>query len=101
MDIEQHQRDAAKEIDQCIGLLTHMVNDDDAFVSLPKEKQIELIKIAGQLSRPDCYQLKRRNKAIRKMKRQQVVSAECKARAATGIRLGSYLLHCGPGYSHR
>ena len=87
MDLEQHQRDAAKEIDHCIGLLTHMVNNSDAFVSLPKEKQIELIKIAGQLSRPDRHQLKRRNKAIRKMKRQQVVSAERKARAATGIRL--------------
>jgi NAD(P)-dependent dehydrogenase (short-subunit alcohol dehydrogenase family) len=87
LDIEQHQRDAAKEIDHCIGLLTHMVNNSDAFVSLPKEKQIELITIAGQLSRPDRHQLKRRNKAIRKMKRQQVVSAERKARAATGIRL--------------
>ncbi|MEE4262962.1 MAG: SDR family oxidoreductase [Desulfobacteraceae bacterium] len=87
MDLEPHQGDAAKEIDHCIGLLTHMVNNSDAFVSLPKEKQLELIKIAGQLSRPDRHQLKRRNKAIRKMKRQPLVSAERKARAATGIRL--------------
>jgi len=87
LDIEQNQRYSAKEIDYCIGLLTYMVNNGKAFVSLPKKKQIELIKIAGQLSRPDRHQLKQRNKAIRKIKRQQIVSTERKVRAATGIRL--------------
>lgn len=87
MDIEQNQCYTTKEIDHCISMLTHMVNNSEDFVALPKEKQIELIKIAGQLSRPDCHQLKQRNKAIRKMKRQQIVSAERKARAATGIRI--------------
>ena len=87
MDIEQNQRYSTKEIDHCIGLLRHMVNNGEDFVSLPKEKQIELIKIAGQLSRPDRHQLKQRNKAIRKSKRQQIVSTERKVRAATGIRL--------------
>ena len=87
MDIEPNQRYSAKEIDYCIGLLTYMVNNGKAFVSLPKKKQIELIKIAGQLSRPDRHQLKQRNKAIRKIKRQQIVSTERKVRAATGIRL--------------
>ena len=87
MDIEQNQRYSTKEIDHCIGLLTHMVNNGEDFVSLPKEKQIELIKIAGRLSRPDRHQLKQRNKAIRKSKRQQIVATERKVRAATGIRL--------------
>ena len=87
MDIEQNQRYSTKEIDHCIGLLTHMVNNGEDFVSLPKEKQIEFIKIAGQLSRPDRHHLKQRNKAIRKMRRQQIVSTERKVRAATGIRL--------------
>jgi hypothetical protein len=82
LDIEQNQRYSAKEIDHCIGLLTHMVNNAKDFVSLPKKKQIELIKIAGQLSRADRHQLKQRNKAIRKMKRQQIVSTERKVRAA-------------------
>jgi len=87
LDIEPNRRYSTKEIDHCIGLLTHLVNNGEDFVSLPKEKQIDLIKIAGQLSRPDRHQLKQRNKAIRKMKRQQIVSTERKARAATGIRL--------------
>ena len=87
MDIDNNQRYATKEIDHCIRVLTHMVNNDEDFVALPREKQIELVKIAGQLSRPDCHQLKQRNKAVRKIKREQTTSAERKARAATGIRI--------------
>ena len=70
MDIDNNQRYATKEIDHCIRVLTHMVNNDEDFVALPREKQIELVKIAGQLSRPDCHQLKQRNKAVRKIKRE-------------------------------
>ncbi len=87
MDIDDNQRYATKEIDLCIRVLTHMVDNAEDFVALPREKQIELIKIAGQLSRPDCHQLKQRNKAVRKIKREQTASAERKARAATGIRI--------------
>ena len=67
-------------------MLTHMVDNTEDFIALPKETQIELIKIAGRLSRPDCLQLKQRNKALRKLKRQRTVSADRKARAGTGIR---------------
>ena len=77
----------AKDIDHCIRILTHMVNNDEDFVAFPREKQIALIKVAGQLSRPDCHQLKKRNKALRKTKKQRIVGAERRARAATGIRL--------------
>ena len=87
MDIDNNRRYATKEIDYCIRVLTHMVNNDEDFVALPREKQIELVKIAGQLSRPDCHQLKQRNKAVRKIKREKTASAERKARAATGIRI--------------
>ena len=87
MITENSQRYAAEDIDCCIRILTHMVNNGEDFVALPREKQIALIKIAGQLSRPDCHQMKRRNKAVRKIKKEQKVSVERKARAATGIRL--------------
>jgi NAD(P)-dependent dehydrogenase (short-subunit alcohol dehydrogenase family) len=85
--MEQNRRYKAKDIDYCICLLTHMVNNGEDFVAMPREKQLELIKIAGQLSRPDCHQQKIRNKALRKIERQRIVSAERKARALTGIRL--------------
>jgi len=84
---EKSQSYTSEEIDLCIGLLTHMVNVSDDFVALPKDQQIELIKISGKLSRPDCHQLKNRNKALRKIKRERILTSERKARAATGIRL--------------
>ncbi|MCK5197393.1 MAG: hypothetical protein KAR21_03530, partial [Spirochaetales bacterium] len=76
-----------KDIDKCISILANLVDNSDDFAGLSKEQQIELMKTAGQLSRPDRYQLIKRNKAIRKKHRQQIVTLERKARAATGIRL--------------
>ena len=78
---------SAEDIDQCIGILSHLADNSEDFAALSKEQQIELMKAAGQLSRPDRYQVIKRNKAIRKKHRQQIVSLERKARAATGIRL--------------
>ena len=87
MDLKQSQNFTTEEIDHCIKILTHLVLKSEDFTALPKEKQIELMKIAGLLSRPDCHQLKQRNKAVRKMEKQQIAAAGRKARAATGIRL--------------
>ena len=87
MDIKETARYTEKEIDHCISILTHLVKNSEDFVTLPREQQIELMKIAGQLSKPDRHQIKQRNNAARKKRRQQIVSSERKARAATGIRV--------------
>jgi len=87
VSVKQNQYYTTKEIDLCINILTHLVNNCEDFAAVPKEQQIELMKVAGQLSRPHRRQQKRRNKALRKINRQQVVTLERKARAATGIRL--------------
>lgn len=87
MDTKQNQKYTTTEIDHCIAILTHMVTHGEDFILLPREQQIELIKRAGQLSRPDRYQRKQRNKAIRKIKKQAIATVERKARAATGIRM--------------
>ena len=87
MGIEQNQCYTIKEIEQCISILAHLTNNYENFAALPKKQQIELMKVAGQLSRPDRHQLKQRNKAIRKINRQKIIISERKARAATGIRL--------------
>ncbi len=76
-----------EEIDSCINLLDYMVNNEKDFVALPREKQIELLKLAGQLSRPDKEQKKQRRKEAKARKKQKIDSAERKARAATGIRV--------------
>ena len=84
---KKENRYTISEINQCIDILNHMVNQSEDLVSLPKEKQIELIKIAGQLSRPDTDQLKKRKKAVRENKKKQSAAPGRKARSATGIRL--------------
>ena len=86
MNIEKKHHYTEKEIDHCIDILDHLVKNSDDFKSLPKIKQIELLKVTGQLSRPDRDQLKQRNKANRKITKQKVINTERKARAATGIR---------------
>ena len=83
---KQNHSYTSQEIDHCISLLTHLVTNSEDFVALPREKQIELMQIAGQLSRPDCHLIKQRRKAARNRKKQQILSIERKARAATGIR---------------
>lgn len=87
MDLKQNRSYTIEEIDNCISVLTTLVNNYDEFALISEEKQIELMKVAGQLSRPDINQRKERIRAIRKMKRKKIVANERKARAATGIRL--------------
>jgi len=76
-----------KDVDLCLKVLTQLVDNDEEYAALPKEQQMELMKIAGQLSRPDVHQLKQRKKAVLKKKKQQIAAVERKTRAATGIRL--------------
>ncbi len=77
----------ADDIAKSISLLNHLSENATEFTGLPRELQIELIKAAGQLSRPDRHEKKKRNRAVRKAERTAIVTAEKKARAATGIRV--------------
>jgi len=86
MNQTEEQSYSKEEIDKCIDILSHLLENSDSFAALPKEKQIELMKVSGQLSRPDRHKLIKRNKAIRKKHRQEIVISERHARAQTGIR---------------
>ncbi|MCK5344781.1 MAG: SDR family oxidoreductase [Candidatus Heimdallarchaeota archaeon] len=86
MDMKEKQEYTSEEIDNCINILDHLVKNCDDFVLLPKDKQIQLMKVAGQLSRPDRDRIKKQNKAARNIIKQKAIKAQRKARAATGIR---------------
>ncbi len=77
---------SSEEIEDCISLLEHLHNNGDQFLGLPEKQRIALMKAAGQLSRPDREERKKRNKEIKQANRKAVVSYERKARASTGIR---------------
>lgn len=87
MDLKPDKSVTLDEIEQCLRVLGHLLQHEEAFVALPRETQIELMKIAGQLSRPNGHQLRQRRKAAQNQKKQQIVTTERQARAATGIRL--------------
>ena len=86
MSQTEKQTYSDEEIDKCIEILSHLLEKSEDFAALSKEKQIELMKVTGQISRPDRHKLVKRNKAIRKKHRQQIVVTERQARALTGIR---------------
>lgn len=87
MDQKSNPQYGVKEINSCIEVLNYFFDNDLEYVSLPKEKQIELMKVTGKFSHPDIYKLKQRRKVLKRKKRDEIVQAERKARAATGIRI--------------
>lgn len=76
-----------QRIQDCIELLNSLLEDTRLLATLPEHQRVALIKAAGQLSRPDREEVKRRNKELKKMRVQQLVAEDRKLRADTGIRL--------------
>ncbi|TFG99545.1 MAG: hypothetical protein E4H13_08795, partial [Calditrichales bacterium] len=73
-------------IKSCISTLEHLVNNSDALTFLSDDERVALLKAAGQLSRPDRDEIRKRNADVRKSRRQALTNSERQARAATGIR---------------
>ncbi len=77
---------SAQEVEECIALLKSFVEDSEQLVFLTKEQRVALITVAGQLSRPEKEELRKRKRDSRRFKKQRVVNYERRVRAATGIR---------------
>jgi len=74
------------EIQKCISTLENLVEDSAQLTQLSKEQKIAILTLAGQLSRPDREEIKKRQKDVKINRRQKITNKERKARAATGIR---------------
>jgi NAD(P)-dependent dehydrogenase (short-subunit alcohol dehydrogenase family) len=74
------------EIQNCIDILERLVNRSDQLTKLPEPQRIALFISAGRLSRPNRDEIKKRQKDVKKTKRQESTAPERQARAATGIR---------------
>lgn len=75
------------DIINCLNTMKYLIENDEAYVSLKEDEQIELMKLAGKISHPDVYTLKQRRKVKKRIKKQEINQLERKARAATGIRV--------------
>lgn len=74
------------EIDQCIEILNRLVTDTNQIFEIPEDKRIELIKAAGQLSRPHREEFSRRVKDAKKNEKRKQAVRDKHARKETGIR---------------
>lgn len=74
------------EIENCISVLEHLLNNGDELINLTEEQRIALMKTAGQLTRPDRAEIKQRNKGVKIAKKQRDLVNDRNARAAASIR---------------
>ena len=75
-----------EKIQICLSLLSELAENSESFAAVPKEQQIELMKLAGKLSRPDAEAIRKKNRAKRKKIKQEASRKAREARAETGIR---------------
>ena len=74
------------EIDRCISVLENLLKDTEQLVNLPEKQRIALLKVAGELSRPDRAEIRKRNKTLKNSRRLATREKNRHARETTGIR---------------
>ena len=75
-----------EEIQQCTNLLEDLVTNSVELAYLSKEQRIAILKAAGEISRPDRDEIRKRKRDRTRLEKQRVDDHERKIRKATGIR---------------
>src|SRR5580698_5349243 len=75
-----------EEIQRCVDLLDDLVKNSVELAHLTKEQRIAILKAAGEISRPDRDEIRKRKKDRIRLKKQRIDDHERKLRKATGIR---------------
>lgn len=75
-----------REILECISTLKNLAQNGELLSGLPDDLKVELFRAAGQISRPDRYEAKKRNKEIKQALRRKVALNDRGTRASSGIR---------------
>jgi NAD(P)-dependent dehydrogenase (short-subunit alcohol dehydrogenase family) len=77
---------STEEIQRCINLLDDLVKNSVELAHLSKEQRISILKAAGEISRPDRDEIRKRKKDRIRLKKQRIDDHERKIRRETGIR---------------
>jgi len=77
---------SSEEIEKCISTLKDLLADAALIANLPDEQRIALLKITGEISRPDRRERKKRNRSVDKTQRLTTLEKDRQARNTTGIR---------------
>ncbi len=75
-----------EEVEKCIALLNHLVQNTNDIFEIPKELRTELLKASGKLSRPNREEFSRRKKDAKKAEKRKMAAKDKSARKVTGIR---------------
>jgi len=75
-----------QEINNCISVLEHLLHNGNNLIYLSDEQRLKLMKAAGQITRPDRKEIKKRNKSVKSARKQEEKDVSRKARASTSIR---------------
>ncbi len=84
MKSDSEKKDIA--VDQCIETLKRLLNDTNQLFELPEDKRVELMTMAGKLSRPTKEEQNRRRKDAKKAAKRKQQERDKHARKETGIR---------------
>lgn len=76
----------SEEIEKCISTLNDLASDAALLANLPEEQRVALLKVSGEISRPDRRERKKRNKTVDKTQRLTTLERDRRARNSTGIR---------------
>ena len=86
MDKIPEAKYSQEEIQRCIHLLDDLVKNSVELAHLTKEQRIAILKAAGEISRPDRDEIRKRKKDRIRLKKQRIDDHERNLRKATGIR---------------
>ena len=75
-----------EEIDACIAFLQDLVKTSEQLAHLSEHQRIALLTAAGQISRPDRQESRKRKKDRVRLAKQKINDHERNVRALTGIR---------------
>ena len=75
-----------EEIQACLNILKDLVKDTVQMAHLTDQQKLDLMVLAGKISRPDRQEIRIRDSKRRQLNRQKIDDRERRARAATGIR---------------
>ncbi|MBF0504136.1 MAG: SDR family oxidoreductase [Candidatus Omnitrophica bacterium] len=75
-----------EEIQACIAVLEDLVKNSVELAHLSDQQRIAILKVAGEISRPDRDEMRKRKKDRVRLKRQNIDQHERRVRQSTGIR---------------
>ena len=75
-----------EEIDSAIKVLKSFAQNSEQLTLLNNEQRIDMLKASGLLSRPNRDEIRIRRKDVKRLRKQELIQSNKKARKITGIR---------------